>query len=267
VTTARRSRFLAVLAFAVLAGCSPAGVSAPPSNLTLSVAAAASLKDAFTEAASAYKASHPGVAVQLAFDASSTLRTQIEQGAPVDVFASADTTNPQQLVDHGLATGPVRPIARNQLVIVVPHRADAIVASPQDLARSGVKVIAAGSEVPITKYATQLVANLARQPGYPADYAARVAANIVSREDNVRAILAKVALGEGDAGIVYVTDARAADVGTVDVLPGANVVATYGAVVTRGSSHPAEAAAFVDWLASPDGQAVLGRFGFLPAAG
>src|SRR5436190_22733625 len=229
--------------------------AAPTGHLVISVAAAASLRDAFSEAASRYQATHPGVTFQLAFDASSALRTQIEQGAPVDVFASADTTNPQQLVDHGLATGPVTPIARNEPVIVVPPSTTATVATPVDLARSGVKVIAAGPEVPITKYASQLVGNLAHQPGYPADFAARVAANTVSREDNVRAILAKVALGEGDAGIVYATDARAAKVGTVAIPPGANVIATYGAVVVKASSHPAEARAFIDWLIGREGQA------------
>jgi len=138
---------------------------------------------------------------------------------------------------------------------------------PPDLARSGIKVIGAGPEVPISKYAAQLIANLARQPGYPAGYASGVAANTVSREDNVRAIVAKVALGEGDAGIVYATDARTGNVGTVEIPAGANVVATYGAVVTTASRHPAAAGAFLDWLAGPDGQAILASFGFLPASG
>ena len=262
-----RGSAVVVLMVSALAFTGCAVAATPTGGLVISVAAAASLRDAFSEAASRYQATHPGVTFQLAFDASSALRTQIEQGAPVDVFASADTTNPQQLVDHGLATGPVTPIARNELVIVVPPSsavASPAVAAPADLGRPGVKIIAAGPEVPITKYATQLVANLARQPGYPADFIARVAANTVSREDNVRAILAKVALGEGDAGIVYVTDAHAANVGTVAIPSTANVVATYGAVAVKASSHPAGDRAFIDWLAGAEGQAVLARFGFLP---
>jgi molybdate transport system substrate-binding protein len=259
-------RFGAVAALATalaVAACAPV----QPARVVISVATAASLRDAFNDAAARYEGSHPVVGIQLAFDASSALRTQIEQGAPVDAFVSADTSNPQALVDHGLATGAVRVIARNQLVIVVPRSAGATVATPLDLARSGVKVIAAGPEVPISKYAAQLVASLARQPGYPADYADRVAANTVSREDNVRAIVAKVALGEGDAGIVYVTDARAANVGSVEIPEGANVVAAYGAIVMKAARHPAEARAFLDWLVAPDGRAVLGKFGFLPASG
>jgi molybdate transport system substrate-binding protein len=258
----RRFGAVAALAMALtLAGCA----RPDPSGVEIVLAGAASLQDALNAAATSYEHSHPAVGVRFSFDASNALRAQIEQGAAVDAFASADTTNPQQLVDHGLAEGPVKIIARNQLVIVVPRTSSVVVAAPADLARPGVKVIAAGPAVPISKYAAQLVANLARLPGYPPGYLTRVAANTVSKEDNVRAIVAKVALGEGDAGIVYATDATAANVSTVQIPAGSNVIATYGAATIKASRHPAEARDFVDWLAGPDGQAVLGRFGFLPA--
>jgi molybdate transport system substrate-binding protein len=260
----RRFGVVAALATALaMGGCA----SPDPSGVEIVVAGAASLQDALNTAATSYEHSHATVGVRFSFDASSALRTQIEQGAPLDAFASADTTNPQLLVDHGLAEGPVKVIARNQLVIVVSRSTPAVVETPADLARPGVKVIAAGPDVPISKYAGQLVANLAKFPGYPPDYATRMTANIVSREDNVRAIVAKVALGEGDAGIVYATDAMAANVGTVEIPADSNVIATYGAVTIKASRHPAEARAFLDWLAGPDGQAVLARFGFLPATG
>jgi molybdate transport system substrate-binding protein len=232
--------------------------------VTITVAGAASLQDALNAAATRYENTHAWSGIQFTFDASSALRAQIEQGAPVDAFVSADIANPQQLVDHGLAEGPVRVIARNQLVIVVP-RSTSAVATPADLSRPGVKVVAAGLDVPISKYAGQLIANLANLAGYPPDYSTKVAANIVSREANVRAIVAKVALGEGDAGIVYATDATSADVGTVQIPAGSNVITTYGAVTIKASHHPTEARAFLDWLAEPDGQAVLAPFGFLPA--
>jgi molybdate transport system substrate-binding protein len=257
-----RFGFVAALTTALALG----GCAGPdPGGVEIVVAGAASLQDALNAAATSYEQGHPAVGVRFVFDASSALRAQIEQGAPVDAFASADTTNPQQLVDHGLAEGSVKVIARNQLVIVVPRSTGAVVATPADLARPGVKVVAAGSDVPISKYAGQLVANLANLPGYPPDFATRVAANTVSREDSVRAIVAKIALGEGDAGIVYATDAMAAKVGTIEIPPGSNVIATYGAVTIKASRHPTEAMAFLDWLTGPDGQAVLGRFGFLPA--
>jgi molybdate transport system substrate-binding protein len=137
--------------------------------------------------------------------------------------------------------------------------------SPKDLARSGVKVIAASDEVPLTKYATQLVDNLAKEAGYPADFVAKYAANIASKEEDVKSVVAKIEIGEGDAGIVYATDAKASTkVTTVDVPPSANVAATYAGVVVKASKNAAAAKAFLDWFAGPDGQAILGAFGFLP---
>jgi molybdate transport system substrate-binding protein len=120
--------------------------------------------------------------------------------------------------------------------------------------------------VPIQQYTVTLLENLAGVSGYPAGFAAKVTANVVSREDNVGAIVAKVGLGEGDAGVVYVTDAKASDtVATVDIPAEANVIATYGGVVVRASTRQEAAATFLAWLAGPDGGAILSSFGFLPA--
>jgi molybdate transport system substrate-binding protein len=141
------------------------------------------------------------------------------------------------------------------------------VQAPSDLAKSGTRIIAAGEGVPITRYAQQVVANLARQPGYPADFAATYAANVVSREDNVKVIVAKIELGEGDAGIVYVTDARASKgVKAVDIPDAANVPASYAGVVVKSSTNVAGATAFLDWFAGPEGQSILLSFGFQPPA-
>ena len=213
----------------------------------------------------AYETANPGTTLTISTDSSSALETQIEQGAPADVFLSADTTNPKKLVDKGLADGDPVTFAGQQ---ADDHRADRQPGrhprrpiSP----RPGVKVIAAGDAVPITKYATQLVANLAKEAGYPADFAAAYTANIASKEDNVKAIVAKIELGEGDAGIVYVTDAKASTkVPTVDVPDTANVPATYAGVVVKASKNAAAAKAFLAWFAGPDGQAILASFGFLP---
>ena len=201
----------------------------------------------------------------LSFDASSALRTQIEQGAPADVFASADTANPQKLVDGGFATGAVTNFAGNTLTVIVPASNPGGVATPADLAKAGLKIVAAGDDVPITKYANQLIDNLASEAGYPADFGAKVRANIVSEEDNVAAVVAKIELGEGDAAIVYVTDAsNSTKVTAVAVPDAANVPATYGAVAVRASHNPEAAAAFIAWLAGPDGQAILAKYGFRP---
>jgi len=199
----------------------------------------------------------------IATDSSAALATQIEQGAPADVFLSADTENAQRLVLDGFAAGDAVAFADNELAIIVPTGNPAGIATAVDLARPGLKIVAAGAAVPITRYAVQLVANLARQPGYPSEFARDYEANVVSREDNVKAVVAKIELGEGDAGIVYRTDALASSkVGLVDVPAGANVVARYAGVVIRDTGEPAAAAAFLDWLTSPDGQSILASFGF-----
>jgi molybdate transport system substrate-binding protein len=241
-------------------------LTTPSATVDLTVYGASSLKGVLAQVKTAYEAAVPGTTLTIATGSSATLETQIEQGAPADVFLSADTKNPQKLVDDGFAAGDLVPFAGNLLTVVVPADNPGALKSPADLAKAGVKVIAAGADVPITKYATQLVANLAKEPGYPADFAAAYAANIVSMEVNVSALLSKIELGEGDAGIVYVTDANASSkVATIDVPDTANVPATYAGVVVNGSAQATAATAFLDWLAGPDGQAILAGFGFLPA--
>jgi molybdate transport system substrate-binding protein len=239
--------------------------AAPAAQVELTIFGAASLKDVLDDARAAYEAAVPGTTIAISTDSSSALETQIEQGASADVFLSADTKSPKKLVDGGLADGAAIAFAANTLTVVVPADNPAGIKTPADLARAGIKVIAAGDEVPITTYATQLVENLAREPDYPADFAAAYAANIASKEDNVRAVVAKIELGEGDAGIVYVTDAKAStSVEIINVPEWANVSATYAGVVVKASDDVAAAGAFLDWFAGPDGQTILGGFGFLP---
>jgi molybdate transport system substrate-binding protein len=275
---------LPAVAALVLAGCSsgatPAPTAAPTSAPTaapsgptggsagansLTVYAAASLTAAFKDIAAAYQASHARVTVTLSFDSSATLETQIEQGAPADVLASADTTNPKKLVDKGLAAGAPVNFAGNVLTIIVPGSGTQTVTTPMDLGKSGVKVVAAGDAVPITKYANQLVANLAKLPGYPPSFVDAYTKNIVSKEDNVKGIVTKIELGEGDGGVVYVTDAKASTkVRIVDVPAEANVPATYAQVAVRASKNLAGANDFMGFVISPAGQAILAKYGFLP---
>ncbi len=241
----------------------PSGAPASAAAASLTVYAAASLNGVLARVASTYEAANPGTTLVISTDSSAALETKIEQGAPADVFLSADAKNPKTLVDKGLTAGPAVTFAGNLLTVVVPSANPAGITSPADLARVGVKVIAAGDSVPITKYAAQLVANLAGQPGYPAGFAAGYAANIVSREDNVAAVVAKIELGEGDAAIVYVTDARASTkVTTIPVPAGTNVPARYAGVVVRASANADAAQRFLAWLAGPNGQAILASFGF-----
>ena len=256
----RLAALLAVLAL-VLVACSSSSGASP------SASAAASAVASTTAPASAVASTAPSAAavdLTISTDASSALEAKIEQGAPADVFLSADTTNPQKLVDKALASGSLTNFAKNKLTVIVPKDNPAKLQTPEDLAKSGVKVIAAGDAVPITKYATQLVGNLAKEPGYPANFVAAYDANIASKEDNVGAIVAKVGTGEGDAGIVYVTDATGKDVAAIAVPPDANVIATYAGAVLKSSANPSAASTFLTWLAGPDGQATLSGFGFLP---
>jgi molybdate transport system substrate-binding protein len=239
--------------------------AATTASVELTIYAAASLRDALEQAAAAFHAANPAVSLTIATDSSTALAIQIEQGAPADVFLSADTTNPARLAAAGLTDGGPVPFAANELAIAVAPGNPAGIASPFDLARSGVRVIAAADEVPIAAYAAVLVANLAAEPGAPAGFAAGYAANVRSRELNVRAVVAKIQLGEGDAGIVYATDVVSDGVGSIPIVPAtANVRATYAGVVIGASGHPALAHDFLAWLAGPPGVAVLGTAGFLP---
>ena len=251
----------------VVPGASAAVSSAPsPATVELTVFGAASLKGVLEEAKTAYEAATPGVTLVVSTDSSAVLAAQITQGAPADVFLSADTANPQKLATAGLSLGEPVTFARNLLTVIVPTANPGKITTPADLAKTGITVIAAGDDVPITKYATMLVANLARQPGYPTDYAARYTANIASKEDNVAAVRSKIELGEGDGAIVYVTDAKApSKVSNIPVPDDANLPATYAGTVVKASKQPAAAQAFLTWFAGPDGQAILASAGFLPA--
>ncbi len=237
----------------------------PAALAPITVFGAASLNKPFTIMGQAWAAQHAGSTPTFSFDASSALRTQVEQGAPVDVFASADLKNPQALIDECLAPAPVTVFASNHLVIVVPTGNPAGIASPADLAKPGVRIVAAGDDVPITKYAEQVIANLAAAPGGAPGYADAVHANIVSREDNVAAVLSKIELGEGDAGIVYASDATASTgVTAVPIPDDANVLARYGAVEVAGTTQRTTSEAFLGYLLGPEAQAILAQFGFLP---
>jgi molybdate transport system substrate-binding protein len=235
---------------------------AQPTELT--VFGASSLTAALEQITAQYQASHPGTRIASSTGGSSMLRMQIEQGAPADLFLSADVPNPQALADAGRTDGVLEPFATNSLTIVVPEGNPANIQSAADLARPGVRVVAAADEVPIAKYANQAVDKLAALPGYPSSFGDAYHANVVSKEDNVGAVTSKIQVGEGDAAIVYITDAEAADLPTVDIPGEANVVATYAGVVLPSQSNTPSAHALLSWIVGPDGQKILGELGFKP---
>jgi molybdate transport system substrate-binding protein len=276
-----RGLTVAVVVALVVAACSGARSSTAPSGraepgtapsttpspkpVALTIFAAASLKNVLAEAEVAYEAANPGTDLTISTDSSAALETQIEQGAPADVFLSADTTNPQKLVGAGLAAGDAMPFAGNKLTVIVPTDNPAGIHSPADLVKDGIRIIAAGDEVPITKYANQVVEKLAAASGDSASFQAAYAASVASKEDNVGQVVSKIELGEGDAAIVYVTDAAASDeVTRIEVPDALNVPATYAGVVVGASPNQEAAAAFLGWLTGPAGQTVLSSFGFRP---
>lgn len=247
----------ALIGLLVLAACSAPSASRPE----LTVFAAASLTDVLATLEPAYEAEHD-VDLVLSFDASSALRAQIEAGAPASVFLSADAANVQRLTDADLTAGAPITFTRNAVAIVAAESSD--VAAWSDLATDGIRIVAAGADVPIQRYAEAVIDNLAALPDAPPGYAASVRANVVSREDNVRAVLAKVELGEGDSGFVYATDVRGADVRRIGIPDGANVNAAYEGVVIADAAEPEAARTFLTWLTEADAQAAFAAAGFEP---
>jgi molybdate transport system substrate-binding protein len=225
----------------------------------LLVFAASSLREAFTDLARAFERQHPGVSIELNLAGSQELRTQIENGAPADVFASADWKQMQALVSAGIAA-PARVFARNTPVIAVPKGNPAGIHGLADLDRAR-RIVVGAPEVPIGAYALRILDAGDRR--YGAGFRARVEARVVSRELNVRQVLAKVTLGEADAAIVYRTDAEATrGVALVEIPSELNVVAEYPVAALARAPDRALAGAFVDLVLSQTGREVLARHGF-----
>src|SRR2546427_9048973 len=226
------------------------------------VSAAASLREAFAELGRRFEQSHPGARIVFNLAGSQELRTQIENGAPADAFASADQKHMQALVASGLLSAP-KIFARNEPVLVVPKENPAGLGGLQDLPRAR-RIVVGVPEVPIGAYTLRILDAASKR--YGSDFRAKVEAAVVSRELNVRQVLAKVTLGEADAAIVYRTDAAAAkqSVEVIAIPADLNVVAEYPIAVLTRAKQPALAGEFVALVLSPAGQEVLSRFGFGP---
>ena len=231
---------------------------------TIRVFAASSLTESFQDIAALFREQSPGDEAEFNFGGSQLLRVQIEEGAPADVFASADHVHMDALIAKGLA-GNDAAFARNRLVVVTP-RQEPRVKKLGDVSRPGVRVVVADANVPVGRYTTQVLGKMNHAGLFGDDFQKRVTANVVSQETNVRAVLAKVSLGEVDAGFVYATDARtAADKIVVLAIPEKmNVVAEYPIAVLTHSESKAAAARFVALVLDAQGQAILAQRGFEP---
>jgi molybdate transport system substrate-binding protein len=261
---------LVILLVVLLSACGSASplVTAPsthvPEPRTLTVLAAGSLTDAFAEIGTAFEAANPGVTVLFNFAGSQGLRTQIEEGAPADVFASANAREMDTLVEGGYVARDVPKIfLTNKLSIILPADNPAEIEKLEDLAVPGIKLVLAAEEVPVGKYARQALDQM--NVSFGTDFKDKVIANVVSNEDNVRQVVTKIQLGEADAGIVYTSDASAAsDLKTIEIPADLNVIAHYPIAPLVESANPELAAKFIQYILSADGQAVLKKWGFGP---
>lgn len=228
----------------------------------VTVFAAASLTDVFQEIGEAFEAEHDDTGVTFNFASSSSLAVQITQGAPADVFASANETQMGVVIDDGAAEGPTI-FATNELVIVTPA-GNETVRSFETLAADGVRLVLAAPDVPVGNFAREMLKLADEQGSWGDDFSERVLANVVSNETDVRAVLTKVQLDEADAGIVYRTDVAAGggDVTSVEIPADVNVVATYPIAVISDSSNEDGARAFMAFVLSEEGQALLEDYGF-----
>jgi molybdate transport system substrate-binding protein len=238
--------------------------TAKPEPRTLTVFAAASLTNAFGEIGKTFETANPGVTVKFNFGGSQTLRTQIEQGAQADVFASANTKEMDALVTGKFVTADASKIfLTNQLVIIMPAKNPAGLAELADLAKPGLKLVLAAKEVPVGNYALQVLDKLDVALG--AGYKDNVLKNVVSYESDVKQVVAKIQLGEADAGIVYMSDTVATpDLQKIEIPAESNVIAKYPMAALSQSQNPNLAQAFIAYVLSTDGQATLQKWGFLP---
>jgi molybdate transport system substrate-binding protein len=224
----------------------------------LTVSAASSLTDAFTEVGEAFETANPGTAVSFNFGPSDGLAAQIDQGAPVDVFASASPTWMDSVQEDGPGVTDRTDFARNRLAIIVPVDNPAGIESLDDLTEDDVQLVLAAEGVPAGDYARQMFQE--------AGISDAAAANVVSNEEDVRAVITKLIAGDADAGIGYVTDVTPAVSDRVELIPipdRVNVISTYPIAVVNGTQEADLAKGFVDFVLG-DGQQTLAEYGFLP---
>ena len=254
-----------LVALALITACNPAvSTENQAPGQTLTIFAASSLMDAFTEIGLAFEQSHLGVALTFNFGGSQALRTQIQEGAQADVFASASAKEMDALVVANFVSAESsQTFASNQLVVILPADNPAEIQTLQDLATPGIKLVLAAEDVPAGNYARESLALMSGE--YGAGFGEHVLSNLVSNEDNVKQVVTKVELGEADAGIVYVSDAvAAANLIQIIIPPDQNIRASYPIAPLIAAQEPDLAKAFIAAVLSPDGQAVLMKWGLLP---
>ena len=255
----------ALLSVLVVSTC---GCTTQPAQGTkLTVFAAASLTGAFNETAKAFEANNSGVTVAFNYAGSQILATQLKQGASADVFASADQKNMQTVQDAGLMNNSsITIFAQNKLSIIVPTGNPASITSLTDLAKPGVKLDICNSSVPCGSYTLQMLAKAFNSTSYGSSFVNSFKANVISQETNVNDVVTRVAVGQADAGIVYKSDVPAAYQSKVQVITipdSVNVLAQYPIGVVSSSQNAQLAQSWINYVTSPDGRAILLKYGFI----
>lgn len=252
----------------VLSSACAAPPTAPPvEQREITVYAAASLRDAFSEIGKQFERNTPGTRVNFNFAGSQQLAEQIKQGAPADVFASANARQMNDVITSGRVTsGTQATFAQNRLVVVIAQSAPASLKSLNDLATPGLKLVLAAKAVPAGQYSLDFLNKASGKPEFGKAFSQTVLANVVSYEEDVRAVFGKISLGEADAGIVYSSDVVADKkntVRTIAIPDELNMLATYPIAPLNDSRNAALAKQFIDYVLSKDGQAILERYGFI----
>ncbi len=249
-------------------GVTETPVSAISEPAVLNVFAAASLTEPFSEIGKVFEANHPVVTAVFNFGGSQQLAQQINEGAPGDVFASANKTQMDAVVEAGgIVNGTEHIFASNRLVVIYPQNNPAGLKELKDLASPGLKLVLAAEEVPVGKYSLEFLDKATADPAFGTTFKDGVLGNVVSYENNVKVVLTKVALGEADAGIVYISDISAEDaskVGRLDIPDALNVIASYLIAPVRASENPDLVQAFIDLVLSQEGQDILAKYNFIP---
>lgn len=246
----------------------PATPAPAASNLsgTITVLAASSLTDAFNQEGQAFQQLNPKVTVKFSYGASSALEAQLAQGAPADIFASADTANMDKATQAGVIDGTPQIFAKNKVVVIVPKNNPANIQSIADLAKPGVKLVLTDPSVPIGTYARTVLKNLSQEPAYGSDFSDKVLANDKSDATDVRTAVTDVQTGQADATICYATDVTPSaqkDVTELTIPDKDNVIATYPIATVKSAQNKAAAQAFIAFVRSAPGQAILKGQGFI----
>jgi molybdate transport system substrate-binding protein len=263
------------------AACAPQATQAPTAQAsalttqtpagpkTLTILAAASLTESFTELGSMFETQNPGVKVAFSFAGSQQLAQQLDQGAPADVFASASLKYMTTAVtSRRVNQADAQTFVKNRLVVIFPKANPGGLTALKDLAKPGLKIDLEDKSVPAGQYSLDFLDKAVKDPAFEASFKDNVLKNVVSYETDVKAVVSKVSLGEADGGIVYITDYNAASdkLGKMDIPDALNTVAVYPIAPISDSKNPDLANAFIALVLSPHGQAVMAKYGFIPAA-